>query len=421
MRFNSAVGLTKRWLEEVESRGWDSLATVVCSTCVTEPTLAEAIRSYEGADECDYCGSVPHTPDASAPADLLLASLVDGLRFEYDDPVNEMAWDGEYIGAPLYETWDLIAEFEITDSDSLNEDLVHAIAQDQWCQRNPYETRRDEALTYGWDAFRSYIKHRRRFTYLTRTVTAGLGAGDLPMHAVPSAIAETVEETGLVRTLPAGEEWWRIRTHAAGLSYSTAVEIGTPPDAVARDNRMTPKGIGAFYGSSSLDTARKEVASYAAPTDWGSAGRFTTTKDLAIVDLREIPPVPSLFDESRRHLRAPIRFLHSFVADITKVADPGHAQDLEYVPTQAIAETFRYELKGAVGPVDGVMWRSSRDLAESSCVLLIPSQDVADLGSEDARTKLLLDPASVTLLRSRSLRSRLLALRVWRMGKRRTH
>jgi hypothetical protein len=153
---------------------------------------------------------------------------------------------------------------------------------------------------------------------------------------------------------------------------------------------MSPKGVGAFYGASTATGARAEVAGYADPAHDGSIGKFVTTVPLAVVDLRDLPDYPSLFDPDRRHLRAPIEFLYGFVKDATEVADPSDKQNLDYVPTQVVAETFRYDL-----PVDGILWKSAKDPSVTSCVLFIPSTGVTEQGNETATTRLVLDPATV--------------------------
>lgn len=277
----------------------------------------------------------------------------------------------------------------------MHRDLHRAIRLGHWCHRDPYAASPTEALTWGWEEFRTFVKHRRRYTFLVTDDSTADGAGMIPMHAMPSAVAEAVKTGGRVTSLPAGASWWRLRPHPAAESYSSAKDVGTPPDNDARDNRMTPKGIGAFYGASTLAGARAEVAGYAAPTDAASYGQFTTTVPLTVVDLQDLPAVPSLFDPARRSGRAHAQFLRGFVADVTKVADPSDKQNLDYVPTQVVAETFRYELDGPDGPVAGILWRSSKDPTVTSGVLFLPSSEVADLGDESGATRLTLDPVTV--------------------------
>ncbi|MEV7431836.1 HEPN-associated N-terminal domain-containing protein [Nocardioides sp. NPDC092400] len=383
------MGAAKRYMELIESRGWSDLETTICSGCVVEKALVSAVRAHGGSDRCDYCEERPVAPEGSAPIELVLELVVDGLKLDYEDPVEGMAWDGGYVGV-VHDTRDLLWDLEITEREDVHQALHSAIVTDQWCQRDPYAATPAQALTWGWEAFRRIVKHQRRFTFLTTDHSTADGAGTIPMHAMPSAIAHAVAEAGLVTELPIGSEWWRIRPHPNTESYSSAADLGTPPDAVARDNRMTAKGIGAFYGASTAAGARAEVAGYADPTFDGSIGKFVTTTSLTVVDLRDLPDYPSLFDPDLRHLRAPIEFLYGFVQDATEVADPTDKQNLDYVPTQVVAETFRFDL-----PVDGVLWRSSKDPSVTSCVLFIPSTEVAELGSATERTRLLLDPSSV--------------------------
>jgi hypothetical protein len=390
--FDVVMGASKRYMELVESRGWRDLDAVICSNCVIDESLVHAIRAHEGSHPCDFCEQTPTSPEASGPIELVLELVVDGLKLEYEDPAVGMAWEGGYVGT-VHDTWDLLWELEITEREDVHEALRKAIVTDQWCQRDPYAATPAEALTWGWQAFRDFVKHRRRFTFLATDQSTADGAGMIPMHAMPAAIAGTVDKAGLVRNQPAGTKWWRIRAHPPSEGYTSAAALGTPPDKVARDNRMTPKGIGAFYGASTAPGAQAEVAGYADPADNGSIGCFKTTVDLSVVDLRNLPDYPSLFDPRRRHLRAPIKFLYGFVKDVTQIADPTDTQNLDYVPTQVVAEVLRYDLS-----VDGILWESSKDRSVTSCVLFIPSSDVSDLGRETSTTRLVLEPTTVTVV-----------------------
>lgn len=383
------MGMVQRYMEEIEARGWSDVGTTICSECVVDQALTTAIRQAGGADSCDYCGRAPESPNASAPIEVVLELVVDGLKFEYEDPVEQMAWDGEYVGI-VHDTWDLLWDLEITERDDVHEALHRAMLTEQWCPRDPYAATPADALTWGWEAFREFVKHRRRFTFLRTDHSTADGAGSIPMHAMPAAISEAVADVGLVRQHPAGSEWWRLRPHSSAERYSSAADLGTPPDSVARDNRMTPKGIGAFYGASTAVGARAEVAGYANSACDGSMGKFLTTVSLTVVDLRDLPAVPSLFDADRRHLRAPIQFLYGFVEDATEIADPTDKHNLDYVPTQVLAETFRYDLRA-----DGILWRSSKDETVTSCVLFVPSTKIAELATKGSDMSLVLDPASV--------------------------
>ena len=230
-----------------------------------------------------------------------------------------------------------------------------------------------------------------RSSFLTRDDSTADGAGAIPMHGIPAAVVEAVDDTGMITAFDAGTTWWRARVHNPGESYIAAKDIGTPADKYARDNRMSPQGIGAFYGASTLVGARAEVAGYAAAPVEATIGAFTQLTDLALVDLRDLPDVPSLFDANRRHLRGMLIFMRDFITDVTKVADPSDTANLEYIPTQVIAEHLRYDL-----PADGICWRSTKDRDVTVCVLFLRNGAMSDAGAPTADSRLELDPASVT-------------------------
>ncbi len=63
-----------------------------------------------------------------------------------------------------------------------------------------------------------------------------------------------------------------------------------------------------------------------------------------MIDLAALPEIPSIFDEARRHLRPPLRFLHEFswrISAPVRTAARTEAEMVEYVPTQIVSEYFR--------------------------------------------------------------------------------
>jgi hypothetical protein len=391
---DARVGFTKRHLEEIESRGWADSDSTVCSSCVLDEALVAAVVDYGGTEACDFCGATRKV--ASAPLEVVLDLVVDGVRFEFEDPVEQSAYDSEdgYL-VPTWDTWDLLESLEVTDRADVLDAIAGAMRQGLWCQRDPYAVTPTQALEWGWQAFRTFVKESRRYTFLVPDPSTADGAGALAMHSVPTAIASAVASSALVATLPPGSKWWRARVGAGSETFSAAREIGTPPATHAKVHRMSPKGIGAFYGASTLDGAVLKVAGYADPTAMLSVGQFELIQSIRVVDLREVAPVPSLFDPQMRPLRAPITFLQSFVEDISTPSSPTDHQNLEYVPTQVITEYLRYELPAKLGPIEGVIWRSSRDRSVDVCALFIAFDEIADAGSETANTRMVLNPSTV--------------------------
>lgn len=317
-------------------------------------------------------------------------------QFRVRRPIEQSAYDSEdgYL-VPTWDTWELLGELEVTDRAEVLKAIAAAMPQGLWCQRNPYASTPTQALEWGWRAFRTFVKESRRYTFLVPDPTTADGAGALAMHSVPVAIACAVASSGLVATLAPGSKWWRARVDAGGGKFSAAKEIGTRPAAHARDNRMSPKGIGAFYGTSTLHGAVMEVAGYADPTATLSVGQFELIDSIRVVDLREVAPVPSLFDPKMRARRAPITVLQSFVEDISTPSSPTDFQTLDYVPTQVITEYLWYVLPAKLGPIEGVIWRSSKDRTVDVCALFIAFDEIADAGSETAETRMVLNPSTV--------------------------
>lgn len=382
---------------EAEARGWWQSADQICSRCVLDDALVRAIRDFGEDRPCSFCQQTPTRPEASAPLDLVLDLVVTGIRSEYSRPVDGLAWDeGEYVGT-VFDTYDLLWDLEVTESESVHSALMDRIVEDQWCAGEFYGASPVDRIKWSWERFRSFVKHSRRYTFLAPEDDEARWTDPelLPMELVPAAVVESIVAAGRVVNLPHGTQWWRVRVHGPGCSYSRSADIGPPPAELAKDNRMTPKGITAFYGASSLRGAVKEVATYAMDQDEGSTGCFTTTRDLNVVDLQELPPVPSLFDATRRSLRTPMLFLQGFVRDVGLVVTPTQDQGLENVPTQVIAEYLRRPLPGLGSGVDGILWRSTRDRDVTCCMLFVTPEMVADEGQESDLTYLVLEASSV--------------------------
>lgn len=130
------MGMAKRYMEEVETRGWSDVGTTICDACVVDEALVVAIQVHGGTDPCDYCEETPTAQDASGPIELVLELVVDGLKHEYEPPVEQMAWDEGFVGT-VFDTWDLLYELAITEREDVHKALHRAILNEQWCQRDP--------------------------------------------------------------------------------------------------------------------------------------------------------------------------------------------------------------------------------------------------------------------------------------------
>lgn len=379
----SGVGFAKRLLEEQWERGWSSIDRNVCAGCMADSALGTAVTEALEFNACDYCGRSDDDELIAAPVDVVLEAVVQGLRTEYEDPLEEVAWSSADGGfqMPVFDTWELLQDHEVTEDVELLADLAGSIEQ-QWCQFNVYAPAPHEALRWGWQGFRDHVTHRARYTYFLPTPDAAdlRGHGEIPPEDMPDALLRAVQAGGLARSLPAGARWVRARVHDADQSPGSAKELGSPPASVAKTNRMSAAGISAFYGASSEDGAIAEVAGYASPSSYATLATWETAHALPVIDLVRLPPVPSLFDPAQRHLRSAIRFLREFAADVAQPARPDDRQNLDYVPTQIVAEYLHRLLPHPDGQVMGVLWRSSKDASVTDCVLFVDDSGCVEQG-----------------------------------------
>lgn len=393
--------MAKRWLEEQQERGWYAVSGFICRECVIDEALREIVDAGVVAKACDFCGTSSDDPMA-ADANDVMEAVADGLYCEYEDPVNQVAYDSGEGGyqMSLESTWDLAIEHEVSD----NEKVLDAVAgsiEHEWVQRDPYGPSPQQALAWGWKEFREQVMHHRRFTFMVASEQGEQqrGWGEIPPEDMLAALADAIADAELVRELPAGTSLWRARPHNASESFEHATELGSTPSAYARTNRMTPAGISAFYGASTKQVAVDEVRGYAAQDAVVTAARFETSEPMTVIDLVDLPRVPSLFDSVNRHRRAAIAFLRDFAADVAKISNPDDKQHLDYVPTQIVSEYLHHHYRRGE-TIDGLRWRSTKNPSETSTVLFVENAACVDaVGSWSARDRVLgMDLTSVDVV-----------------------
>jgi hypothetical protein len=190
------------------------------------------------------------------------------------------------------------------------------------------------------------------------------------------AIGEAVEEVELVRELPARTKLFRGRVGPRVRPYRSARSLGPPPPSKAVANRMSPAGIPMFYGALDEYTAAAEtLLRRLKRSEALNIGAFETTENFYILDLTNIPGIPSLFSPER-YLRPTLGFLLSFVSDLSKPIKKDDRVHTEYVPTQIITEYFRYSFHRNGGPpIRGILYPSSRAKGGIACVLFFTRKE----------------------------------------------
>jgi len=168
-----------------------------------------------------------------------------------------------------------------------------------------------------------------------------------------------------------------VRQHDVTLQITSA-DIGalaTPPTNLAKtSNRMSPAGIPMFYAAMDEQTAHLETAMPDPNQTVTSIGRFELTEELRILNLAEIPDVPSLFDSDARHLRTGLTFMRAFADDLSQPIARDGREHIDYVPTQIVSEFFRLRFSHIPGHLHGLSFRSSKD-SHGICVCLFFTHD----------------------------------------------
>ena len=346
--------------------------------------------------------------------------------------------EGGYQARTL-STFDLVVDYVCPSNDELIAEIISALPDHAWVERHYYSLSEDEALWYGWEKFCELVKHKNRYMFhlpvdgrsandpiATESVGEGINAVPFPFSSeetgtheevcppgsavqvsggrfavdlndrdfpdprqelidnsegilatrILDAIGEAVEEVGLTRILPSSTKFYRGRVGPADKPYRTARKLGPPPQMKALDSRMSPAGIPMFYGAMEEFTAIAEtVVQKISPGTVINVGQFTTLVEFWILDLTKLDPVPSLFSE-QRHMRPVLKFLNSFVRDLSKPIKRDGRVHIEYVPTQIVTEYFRHSFKRYDGsPVRGILYPSSRAPGGIACVLFFTREE----------------------------------------------
>jgi hypothetical protein len=139
-----------------------------------------------------------------------------------------------------------------------------------------------------------------------------------------------------------------------------------------------------FYGAFELETAKAETldpAQHVGQTM--SIGAFRALRDLKVLDLAELPDIPSVFDGENHRLIHPLRFLHAFAEDLAKPIARDGREHIEYVPTQIVTEYFRRVFQGpGETQLDGLIYQSARHAGGKAFVLFCENAQCVEPGAK---------------------------------------
>jgi hypothetical protein len=361
------MGMADSWAQKLDSRGFgDTGDQAVCLRCVLDETLRELLRPHLSEDRCTFCGATSDEDGQAVAADFeqLMYLVMDAVHFLYTTAEAGLPWDSEdkeYIGGPILDSGDIAEDLC---SGAVVDDVVvaigEAITEQQWTESDFASARPDQVLRWTWEAFCRKVKHESRFVFLSTAEEVSGHPDDMTTAQLLRRLEEIIAENGMLLQVPAGREFWRRRLADDPIKvseYNTASALGAPPQDRASNSRMSPAGISMFYGSDDINTVVAEIGAHS--TDrYAILGAFKTVRDLTLLNLADLPPIPSPYHDAGRASYFDLVFVHDFARDLGKPITLDGREHIEYVPTQVVTEYLRFVMPQSI---DGILFRSAQN------------------------------------------------------------
>ena len=358
----------------------------ICTSHLDDRFLVAFINEHGTQGCCDYCqedGIVVGIDD--------LAEFIEAvIRQEYDDPYNQgvptfpeaTSYEDMFPGLTISSTTEVLEDELDVDDFKIIEDLSKFIDNDFWCDIDSmWGPTTDEYLKVGWDEFKTILKYKVRFLFFNESfkdVYKDEYEDYLNPYLVLPELVKIIKELDLYQSYSAG--WltvFRSRQHDSKLVANSAYRLGSPPEATAKANRMSPPGISMFYGAMDSVTCMKEKIDLSWKNSVLTTGTFTNLVDLVLIDFTKITKVPSIFDVRFQGRRPIIKFLLSFCNDLSIPVVPDETVHIEYIPTQVVTEYIKVFL-GSESKVAGFIYNSVKNPGGKCTVLFIPNDEITD-------------------------------------------
>lgn len=370
----------------------------VCYKCFSDDSLINFIKSNGKTKGCSFCKARATSHNIGEVIDY----INDCISHEYENPVEEMAWDsaeGGYHGASTYDSWEILDEVGLeVNSDGLFDSIASNLPNDHWCQKHPYQLREHEEMLYAWEEFSKLVKFKCRYMFLKHEKREGIFRTErILISKILNRLASSFKSIDLFTTLGKGTVLYRARYYGGKHIFPLELsQLAPPPGERASNSRMSPAGISMFYVAKELETAYDEIG--LKKGDQSALAKFVLKQDLVLIDLTKIPAIPSIFSELR-NLRDEIIFLHDFLKDFTKPIHKDGREHIEYVPTQIVSEFCKYNVKFKRKPIAGFIYPSATTKNGTSYCLFLSRKDfgIKESGSHYGKGKILVSCKSITL------------------------
>lgn len=363
----------------------------VCCKCVADSVLEKAVTANPLAGHCEFCG------DAKAVCGKF-SSVLEAIRSRFIEEWCEISdsFEKHLLGAPDYDADEIghtltelldFAEYRPKNKKYIKA-LKAAFGDVEMFWRGSDQTHERDLHLAGWDRFKKIVKHERRFTFWSVGNSAYDPHGIFETSAgeMLDEIGNLVNRTKLFRMYSKKSKFWRARVHDADVRLRDWSGLFPPPVHKAiLANRMSPAGVVMFYGAEDLETAIIETADPKADADRRvTYGTFEAMRELVLLDLHDLSPLPSYFDSAKQDEWNEVSFLRRFAFEIAQPIKKDGRNHVEYVPTQAFTEFVRFEMKRDKDErIDGIRYTSSR--TGQPCVVLFCTGEECSVGRSKPR------------------------------------
>lgn len=345
-----------------DSADWSDVEGDVCPSCVPDQGLSGWI-ALEGAQisTCSFCGRSTHT----ASVEDLFNYMLSVIEREWS-PASEsdqIPFSHEFRDDPdfqpeEYETTDLLGLLDepLGDDGRLRDMFCEALPE-AWIHDDNWVGTARQNLEWSWEGFAEQLKSRTRFLILREPAKAAAPSVETPPHKMLDHLAHVIDQTDLIRVLPSGTLLFRGRKHRPDEVFTTSADLGAPHARYAEAQRMSPPGISFFYGSTDAETCLAELRGLQG--ELAIVGRWSSNRPLTILDLVDLPATPSIFDWIYGDIHDLVLFARWFVGQITKPVLAHDRPQVDYIPSQVVAEFIRFAMTSDDGAsIDGIRFPS---------------------------------------------------------------
>lgn len=339
----------------------------ICCECIGEEYLSRNIFLNGKLHKCYYCEEKNNCFDLKDIISRVENVILENYERTAESPdfwqelmSIESGWyrDGQILNDILVNDFDFNLDAAIEISEYLEEKHYnHSAAEigeeSEFGPNTHYEIKSVSSHRWinKWDEFKKIIKYESRFfnKYINETLESIFNEIEQITTRDGASVVTTIGPDNEIKFLFRARTFFSVDKILETLTNPSNL-LGPPPSKSATNGRMNAKGISVFYGSTDRDVAIAEVR-----PPVGSkviVAKFDIIRPLRLLNFEKLDKVIerlSVFNPDYKSRMEKVAFLTYFSTLITQPVMPGD-EELEYLPTQAIADYLTEFYDGIIFP-----------------------------------------------------------------------